>query len=139
MLLRLRAIISGVWLGLDLGVAALAAPAAFAVLVRIDAGRFAGRLFALEAAVSLGLGMLLILVERRLTRDATRAMTAELLLAAGALFCTVAGYYALEPQMEAARVGQGVLSFTALHAMSGSFFALKVLLLLGLAWRSSAR
>lgn len=138
-LLRLRAIISGVWLGLVLSVAAVAAPTAFAVLARADAGRFVGRMFALEAAASLGFGLLLILIERRLTRDAPRAMTAELLLAMGALFCTVAGYYALQPQMEAARAGLAGLSFAALHAMSSGFFALKALLLLALAWRSSAR
>lgn len=139
LLLRLRAIISSVWFGLVLSVAAMAAPAAFAVLVRLDAGRFVGRLFALEAAASLGLAMALILIERRLTRDAPRAMTAELLLIAGALFCTVAGYYALQPQMEAVRAGQAGLSFATLHAMSSGFFALKGMLLLALVWRSSAR
>jgi hypothetical protein len=138
-LLRLRGIISSVWLGLVLCVAAMAAPAAFAVLARDDAGHFVGRLFALEAATSLAFAMVLILIERRLTRDTAKAMTAELLLAAGALFCTVAGYYALQPQMEAARTGQAGLSFAALHAMSSGFFALKGLLLLALAWRASAR
>lgn len=138
-LLRLRSIISSVWLGLVLCVAAMAAPAAFAMLGRADAGHFVGRLFALEAGTSLVLAMILILIERRLTRDGGKAMTTELLLAAGALFCTVAGYYALLPQMEAARAGQAGLSFGALHAMSSGFFALKGLLLLALAWRASAR
>lgn len=135
---RLRAMLSAVWLGMVLCVAALAAPAAFAVLERPEAGRLVGRLFAMEAPVSLALAMLLILIERRLTRDEPRAMTTDLLLAAGALFCTVAGYYALLPQMEAARAGQGSLSFGALHAISSSFFVLKGLLLLALAWRCSA-
>nr|WP_316638985.1 DUF4149 domain-containing protein [uncultured Roseateles sp.] len=135
---RLRGLLSAIWLGIVLCVAAFAAPAAFAVLERADAGRMVGRLFAMEAAASLALAMLLILIERRLTRDEPKVITAEFLLAAGALFCTVAGYYALQPQMEAARAGQGSLSFGALHAMSSGFFALKGLLLLALAWRASA-
>jgi len=138
LLTRVRGLLSAVWLGIVLCVAAFAAPAAFAVLERADAGRFVGRLFAMEAAASLALAMLLILIERRLTRDEPKAITAEFLLAAGALFCTVAGYYALQPQMEAARAGQGSLSFGALHALSSGFFAFKGLLLIALAWRASA-
>ncbi|MBT9456550.1 MAG: DUF4149 domain-containing protein [Burkholderiaceae bacterium] len=137
-LLRLRGLLSGAWLGIVICVAAFAAPAAFAVLERADAGRFVGRLFAMEAAASLALAMLLILIERRLTRDEPRVITAEFLLAAGALFCTVAGYYAVQPQMEAARAGQGTLSFGALHAISAGALTLKGVLLLVLAWRSSA-
>jgi len=135
---RLRALLSAAWLGIVICVAAFAAPAAFAVLERADAGRFVGRLFAMEAATSLALAMLLILIERRLTRDEPKVITTEFLLAAGALFCTVAGYYAVQPQMEAARAGQGALSFGALHAISAGFLGLKGVLLLVLAWRSSA-
>jgi hypothetical protein len=138
LLIRARMLLSGLWLGAVACIAGLAAPAAFAVLERADAGRLVGRMFALEAAAGLALAMLLILIDRRLTRDRPHVMTVELLLSAGALFCTVAGYYAVQPQMEAARVGQGALSFGALHAISAGFFVLKGLLLLALAWRSSA-
>jgi hypothetical protein len=37
--------------------------------------------------------------------------------------------------MEAARAGQGALSFGMLHAISAGFFLLKGLLVLALAWR----
>ena len=57
----------------------------------------------------------------------------------GALFCTVAGYFALQPMMAAARAGQGAWSFGALHAVSAVFFGLKTLLVLALAWRLAAR
>jgi hypothetical protein len=137
-LLRLRALLSGLWLGLVLCVAGVAAPSAFAVLPRADAGLVVGKVFALEAGISLALAMLLILIDRRLTRDHPKVITAELMLAALALFCTIAGYYGLQPQMQAARAGQGALSFGALHAISSGFFAIKGLALLALAWRSSA-
>jgi hypothetical protein len=53
------------------------------------------------------------------------------------LFCTVAGYFALQPMMAAARAGQGPWSFAALHVASTAFFSLKALLVLVLAWRVS--
>jgi hypothetical protein len=55
----------------------------------------------------------------------------------GVLFCTVAGYFAIQPMMAAARAGQGSLSFGALHGISSAFFVLKGLLVLALAWRLS--
>ena len=39
--------------------------------------------------------------------------------------------------MEAARAGQGPVSFGTLHAVSGGLFVLKGLLVLALAWRLS--
>ena len=62
-----------------------------------------------------------------------------MLLALGALFCTVAGYYAIQPMMAAARAGQGAWSFGALHGASSVFFGLKGLLVLALAWRLAPR
>ena len=49
----------------------------------------------------------------------------------------MAGYYALLPQMEAARGGQGALSFGQLHAVSAAFYGVKVLLVLALVWRAT--
>jgi len=60
-----------------------------------------------------------------------------MMLALGALFCTVAGYFALQPMMAAARAGQGPLSFGQLHAVSAVFYGLKLLLVLVLAWRAA--
>ena len=45
-------------------------------------------------------------------------MGADTMLALGALFCTVAGYFALQPMMADARAGRGALGFGALHAIS---------------------
>lgn len=137
---RFAVVIAGVWAGLLACIAAIAAPAAFATLARADAGRFVGRVFLVEAYLSLGLAVLLFLVERRRTRDAAEAATgslfsANLVLLLGTLFCTVAGYFAIEPMMAAARLGQGPWTLGALHAASVGLFVLKGLLVLALAWR----
>ena len=137
-LYRSRAVLAALWGGLLLCVAFVAAPSAFAVLERAQAGLLVGRVFALEANISLGAAMLLMMMERRLQRDAEGpAFTSEFLLPAAALFCTVAGYFALQPMMAAAKAGQGSLSFLTLHAISFGFYGLKTLLVLALAWRAS--
>jgi hypothetical protein len=64
--------------------------------------------------------------------------TANLMLLLGTLFCTVAGHFAVLPLMDAARAGQGSLSFGMLHGISAGFFVLKGLLVLALAWRLTA-
>ncbi len=101
-----------------------------------------GRLFAQEANVSLALALLLFFVEQRRARQTAEqgrgsVLTAETLLLLGTLFCTVAGYFAVQPMMAAARIGEGVWSFGALHAVSAAFYALKTLLVIALAWRFS--
>ncbi len=143
MLGRLAALLASLWLGLVLTLGAVAAPAAFAVLERSLAGRVAGQCFRIEAQLSLGLALLLLLIHRRLASDrAAQAqvsvMSTEILLVLGALFCTVLGYFALQPAMEAARAGQGAWSFGAIHGASSALFALKGMLLLVLAWRGTA-
>jgi hypothetical protein len=134
--------LAAAWAGVLLCIAAMAAPSAFAVLSRADAGRYVGRLFAEEAYLSLGLGMLMFFVERRRARVAAEAgagsvFSAEMIMLLGTIFCTVAGWFAVEPMMAAARLGQGAWSFGALHALSGGFFLLKLVLVAALAWRFS--
>ncbi|MCV2353845.1 DUF4149 domain-containing protein [Paucibacter sp. B2R-40] len=139
MLRRSRAVLAALWGGFLLCIAGVAAPAAFAVLERAQAGLMVGRLFALEAQIAMAAALLLILMERRLARDTgSKNLSAEFFLPAGALFCTVAGYYALHPMMEAAKAGQGPWSFMTLHAFSFAFFGLKTLAVLALAWRTSS-
>ena len=137
---RLAVLLAGLWAGVLLCIGALAAPAAFSVLARPDAGRFVNRLFEHEAYVSIAVAIVLFAIERQRSRDAAAAGTgsvfsANLILLLGTLFCTVAGYFAVQPMLEAARAGQGALSFGALHAISAGFFVLKGLLVLVLAWR----
>ncbi|MBA3596510.1 MAG: DUF4149 domain-containing protein [Methylibium sp.] len=139
---RLRRLFPALWLGVLLAIALIAAPTLFAQLERAAAGRVAGRLFALEAQLSLALCIALGLIERR--RASLRAaaghgsrISAELLLVLGALFCTVCGQFALQPLMEAARAGEGRWSFGVLHAVSVGFYGLKTLLVAALAWRGA--
>lgn len=142
MLSRFRTVLAALWLGLVVTLAAVAAPVLFAGLERADAGRLAGNLFRIEAHAALGLAAALFLIERRLASLRMQAgqgsmLSVNLLLVLGALFCTVLGYFALQPMMEAARAGQGRLSFGALHGISSVLFALKGLLLLVLVWRGA--
>jgi len=134
LLRRSQTLLTALWGGLLLCVAFVAAPSAFAVLERAQAGLVVARLFALEANVSMAAALFLILIERRLN---AAALSANLLLPAGALFCTVAGYFALQPMMADAKMGQGNLSFLTLHAISFGFYGLKTALVLVLAWRTS--
>jgi hypothetical protein len=53
---------------------------------------------------------------------------AALGLILGAIFCTVAGYYGLQPLLADARSGRGTLSFGQLHGISVAFFAAKMVL-----------
>ncbi len=140
---RAGAWLAGVWAGIMLGVGAIAAPTLFQLLPRVDAGRIAGRLFSLEATAGVCIGALLVLVGLQLGRDRAERgrgsrFGAELMLALGAVGCIVAGHYALQPMLEAARAGQGRLSFGVLHAVSSGFFALRLLLVGALAWRLTA-
>ena len=143
MLARFSCLLAGLWAGVLLCIGALAAPAAFATLAPADAGRVAGRLFAQEAYASLALALVLYVIERQRSRDAAAAgtgsvLSANIVLLLGVLLCTVAGYFALQPMLAAARAGQGAWSFAALHAVSGALFVLKGMLVLALAWRLSA-
>jgi hypothetical protein len=140
MLHRLSAVVAGLWAGVLLCIGAVAAPSAFATLASADAGRVAGRIFAQEAYLSLGVAVVLFVIERQRSREAAAAGTgsvfsANIALLFGTLFCTVAGYFAVQPMLEAARAGQGSVSFGTLHAASAGLFVLKGLIVLALAWR----
>lgn len=138
---RLMRLLPAVWAGVLLCVALIATPAPFATLAVPDAGRVVGWIFAREAPSSLALGLILLLWERRAARlradqGQGSQLSADMVLALGALFCTVAGYYGLQPLMAAARAGQGSIGFGQLHAASLGLFGLKLLLVIVLAWRA---
>jgi hypothetical protein len=139
---RLRRWLPGVWAGILLCLATLATPAIFATLERADAGRVVGRIFVQDAWMSLGLAALLLVIERVRARAAAAAgqgsvLSTEMLMLLGTVFCTVAGYFAIQPLMPAARAGQGPVSFGQLHAASSVLFGIKLVLLVMLAWRAS--
>jgi hypothetical protein len=142
---RLSAALAGLWLGGLLTLGGVVAPTAFALFERTAAGRFAGACFRIEAHVALALALALFVIERFLARQRAQAVggslfSANMVLALGALFCTVVGYFALQPMMEAARLGQpGAASFGLLHGASSALFALKGLLVAVLFWRALSR
>ena len=139
----LRRLLPGLWFGVLLAIALIATPAASNSLDKASFGAVARAIFAREAPTSLIFGVLILVIERRdaLARHMATGVTqfsSEMLLAAGALFCTVAGYYGLLPAMEQARLGGPTqLSFMQLHALSLAFFGLKGLMVLALAWKAT--
>ncbi len=140
---RWRRLLPGLWCGWLLCVAIVATPAPFALLERAEAGRVVARMLAWEAYSALLLGAVLLALERvqaKREADATGGsqFSPGMALAAGALFCTVAGYFGLQPLMAAARAGQGAWSFGQLHAASAAFYGVKLLLVAALAWRAAA-
>jgi hypothetical protein len=140
---RAAGLLAGLWAGVILCIGAIGAPASFAIAPRDVAGQVVGQMFAREAYLGLGVALILLMAIRRRTRDDVEAgtgsvMSANMLLVLGALFCTVLGYFAMQPMMAAAKAGQGALSFGALHGVSAAFFVLKGLLVVALAWRLSA-
>ena len=141
---RWATLLAGLWAGVLLCIAGIAAPALFATLALADAGRVAGRIFAREAYLSLLMAVLLFGFERWRARELAATgrgsvLSANILLLLATLFCTIAGHFAVQPMMAAARAGQGPWSFGALHAVSGGLYAVKALLVIALAWRLSAR
>jgi len=142
--LRWAAWLAGLWAGILFGIGLIGAPAGFATNLPETAGRAAAHMFAQEAYLSLLLAVVLFIMLRPQARTAAEAgagsvLNANMLLVLGALFCTVAGYFALQPMMAAARAGQGSLSFGALHGISAGLFGLKALLVAVLAWRLAGR
>jgi hypothetical protein len=139
-MVRLRRVLAGLWGGVLLCIALVATPAPFATLPADAAGRVVRHIFAQEAYLSLALALVLFLMERRAARAGAEAgrgsaLNANMLLVLGTLFCTIAGYFALQPMMETARLGQGAAPFAVLHGVSATLFGLKALLACVLAWR----
>jgi hypothetical protein len=97
-------------------------------------------MFMHEAYVGLAFSAVLLWAVRRVARsDAASGKGSQfsfsLVLVLIALFSTVFGHFGLQPMMAAARAGEGMLSFAALHGLSAGLFGLKGLVLAGLAWR----
>ncbi len=139
---RFQVALAGIWAGLLLGVGGLSAPSLFSVLDRATAGLGAGRIFAVEARVSLLIAVVLYVLERRRVRALAEegqtgsVMTGNLLLMLAALFLTIFGQFALHPMIEAAKAGERTaLSFGALHGLSATLYWIKTVCVVVLAWR----
>jgi uncharacterized membrane protein YidH (DUF202 family) len=135
--------LAGLWTGAMVAIGFVAAPTLFATLPRADAGRVAACLFEIDAYVGLAVAALLLVLAMRtpraLHRAATSRFSVELMLVLAALFCIVAGYFAVQPMIETARRGEGGPSFAVLHGVASAFFLAKVVAAAVLAWRLTAR
>ncbi len=140
-----RLLLPAVWLGVLLCIALLATPAPFATLAKADAGRVVGHIFLREAWLSLGAGAVLLLLARHEATGNAEAgqgsqFSTEMLLALGSIFCTVVGYFGLQPMLALAKAGQATpLSFGQLHGLSFGLFGLKTLLVGWLTLRAASR
>jgi hypothetical protein len=141
LLRRAAAWLAGVWAGLVAGIGFVAAPVLFATLSRADAGSAAGRLFAVDAAIGIAFGAVLLVlalqIGRREAGPGASRFSAEMVLALAALFAIVAGHYAIEPMLESARRGEGGAPFALLHGVALAFFVAKFVAVALLAWRLS--
>jgi hypothetical protein len=139
---RVAAWLAGAWAGLIAAIGFVVAPLLFATLARADAGRVAARLFALDATIGVCVGALLLLLAFQLARQAAERgasrFSTDMLLVLGALFCIIAGHYAIEPMMAARLRGEGGPSFAVLHGVASAFFLVKFLVVAVLAWRLTA-
>ena len=72
-LLRFQAWLAAVWVGIIIAVGAVAAPTLFATFDRQIAGQGAGRIFGVEARLSLAFAVVLFMIERRRVRDLLEA------------------------------------------------------------------
>ena len=140
---NLRRLLPGIWFGLLLAIALIATPAASGALDRVSFGAVARAIFAREAPASIVLGVVLLMLERRAAfirheTEGVSQFSMQMTLLVVALFCTVMGYYGLQPMMEQARLGgTTALTFMQLHAISLAFFGAKGLVVLALAWKAA--
>lgn len=136
---RLAAWLVAVWAGCLLALSLGVAPIAFQTFPRELAGAFMGKLFAVEAPLSCLVAMVALVLHRqsRARTDAEGSaggLDGPVLMMAGVIFCTVVGYYGLQPVMAQARSGGGALSFSAAHGLSMAFFGIRLVLLAVAAW-----
>jgi hypothetical protein len=143
---RLFRLLAVIWAGSQWTIGYLVAPLLFATVDRVTAGHLAGRLFYAEAILGVVCGVLLLVLGNQMIGrgdSGYRRLRWPLLLM---LLCTVLGYFALAPFMNALRttaeaagtdVGHTAYAarFGMLHAVSTAFYGIQSLLALVLVWR----
>lgn len=138
-LARVRLLVVTVWVGSLWTIGYLVAPTLFAALDdRVLAGTIAGRLFRVEAWLSVACAIVLLILVRAFSSDLEgnqRRTCAWLLLAM--LACTLLGYFGLQPFMAALREASGAagvmnsdmkMKFGLLHGLSSAIYLVQSLL-----------
>lgn len=141
---RARVLIATFWAGSLWTVGYLVAPTLFATLSdSMLAGTIAGKLFRIEAWISVVSSLALILLVRVNSDDGSAKMRKHVTwLASGMLVCTLIGFFALQPFMsalrDAAALAGGVMDpeaktrFGLLHGASSTFYLVQSLLAIAL-------
>lgn len=138
-LLRARILLSTLWAGSLWTVGYLVAPTLFTVLEdNAMAGMLAGKLFRIEAWLSLvcGFALLILVWKSSAEFDAKRRKILAMLIGA-MLACTLVGYFGLQPSMAALRESGQIAgamteearaSFGKLHGIASALYMLQSLL-----------
>jgi hypothetical protein len=144
MLARIRLLTATLWAGSLWTIGYIAAPTLFATLSdRMLAGTIAGRLFRIEAWLSVACAVaLLLLIRAGANSEVSTARRHLSWLIIGMLTCTLIGYFGLQPFMaelrEAASGAGGVMDaeskarFGVLHGISSVFYLVQSLLAIAL-------
>jgi hypothetical protein len=136
---RVRLLIAALWAGSLWTVGYLVAPTLFVTLHdRALAGTIAGRLFRIEAWLSVACALALLLLIRFAKSGENVRMDKHLFhLVIAMLACTVVGYFGLQPFMAALREAAGPggtidpgmkTEFALLHGVSSAFYLVQSLL-----------
>jgi hypothetical protein len=143
---RVFRLLTVAWVGSLLTIGYAVAPVLFASLDRMTAGSVAAQLFRIEAILGVVCGVLLLALSNMLARRGGDAYRRLRWLIAGMLMCVLAGYFALQPFMNALRiaalnagtdVGHSAYAgrFGMLHGISSLFYLIESLLGLVLVWK----
>jgi hypothetical protein len=137
-LARTRLLLATAWVGSLWAIGYVVAPSLFATLPdRVLAGTIAGSLFRVEAWLSLIFGLTLVGLIRVSKADSAVPSNTLIKLIAAMLFCTVIGYFGLQPWMAALREAAGPagvmasearMHFGILHGASSAFYLIQSLL-----------
>lgn len=143
---RVRLLIASFWVGSMWTIGYMVAPTLFASLTdKVLAGTIAGKLFRIEAWVSIVCAIALI-ASVKIASDETNAKAGRQVpwLALAMLVCTLIGYFALQPFMATLRAAAGPngimdaatkSQFGLLHGVSSAFYLIQSLLGVRLIWK----
>ncbi|HEY8025304.1 MAG TPA: DUF4149 domain-containing protein [Burkholderiaceae bacterium] len=150
---RTRRLIATFWIGSLWTIGYVVAPTLFATLSdRALAGTIAGSLFHVQAWMSLGCALAMLVLQmwqdRRSRNDLERDRRRGTHLIVGMVVCTVIGYFCLQPFMAALREAAGPagvlaseakLEFGVLHGTASFLYLVNSLLGLALILRLNSR
>jgi len=143
---RIRLLFVTLWVGSLWTIGYVVAPTLFATLPdRALAGTIAGKLFRIEAWLSVACAVALIVLTRIASDDSNARHAKHVVwLALAMLGCTLAGYFGLQPFMAALREAAGAggvmnaetrTQFGILHGVSSAFYLIQSLLGAVLIWK----